>query len=191
MPVLHRGSHGTPSGFFLSFTGGSPTFGRWQAHSRVRSLQDPPHGAALGLSVPLGRGAKRWTTHPDGVHSCTPHSRTHTAPRGCTECDVLWQASPVSIPADPVLWSGGPAPTSCLMSRTVHRCPCVSDTVGRRGTCSGCHGARVSAGTLSRLVQARACPGIGVGVESLFSGFLGTAGLCGPECRIGRWWRAC
>ena len=39
-------------------------------------------------------------------------------------CDVLWQASPVSRPADPVLWSGGSALTLCIMSRTVHRCPC-------------------------------------------------------------------
>ena len=31
-------------------------------------------------------------------------------------------------PADLVLCSGGLALTSCIMSRTVHRCPCVSDT---------------------------------------------------------------
>ena len=41
---------------------------------------------------------------------------------------MFWQASPVSRPADLVLWSGGSAPTSCIMSWTVHRCPCVSDT---------------------------------------------------------------
>ena len=61
------------------------------------------------------------------------------------ECDVLWQASPVSTPADPVLWSGGSARTSCLMSPTVHRCPCVSDPVARCGTCSGYHCTWVSA----------------------------------------------
>ena len=51
----------------------------------------------------------------------------------CGECDVLWQASLVSRPADPVLWSGASAPPSCIMSRTVHRRPC------------GCHCVRVSA----------------------------------------------
>ena len=52
----------------------------------------------------------------------------------CGECDVLWQASPVSRPADLLLWSGGSAPTSCIMPRTVHHCPCVSDAVARCGT---------------------------------------------------------
>ena len=28
--------------------------------------------------------------------------------------------------ADPVLWSGGLAPTSCMMSQTVHHCLCIS-----------------------------------------------------------------
>ena len=70
---------------------------------------------------------------------------TLRAPPIAGECDVLWHASPVSRPADPVLWSSGSALTSCLMSRTVHHCPCVSDTVARRGTCGGCHRLRVSA----------------------------------------------
>ena len=34
-------------------------------------------------------------------------------------------------------WSTGSALTSCIMSRTVHHCPCVSDTVARCGTFSG------------------------------------------------------
>ena len=65
----------------------------------------------------------------------------------CACSAVLWQASPVSRPADLVLWSGGSAPTSCIMSQTVHHCPCVSDTVARCGTCSGCHCSRVNADT--------------------------------------------
>ena len=67
--------------------------------------------------------------------------------RGCGGCDVLWQASPVSRPADLVLWSSGSALTLCLMSRTVHHCACVSDTVAHCGTCGGCHCLRVSADT--------------------------------------------
>ena len=59
-------------------------------------------------------------------------------PRSCGEGDVLWQASPVSRLADLVLWSGGSTPTWCSMSRTVHCCPCVSDTVARCGTFGGC-----------------------------------------------------
>ena len=78
--------------------------------------------------------------------------------RSCGECDVLRQASPVSGPADLVLWSGGSALTSCIMSRTVHRCPCVSDTVARCGTCAGCHCVRVSA-PLTALRRAPGAPG--------------------------------
>ena len=66
------------------------------------------------------------------------HHPLYVFPRGCGEWDVLWQASPVSRPADLVLWSSGSALTSCIMSWTVHHCPCVSDTVAHCGTCSGC-----------------------------------------------------
>ena len=52
----------------------------------------------------------------------SPTPRPHTRSRG--ECDVLWQTSPVSIPADLFLWSSGSALTSCIMSRTVHRRLC-------------------------------------------------------------------
>ena len=55
--------------------------------------------------------------------------------------------SPVSIPADPVLWSSGSALTLCIMSWTVHHCPRVSDTVAHRGTCGGCHCLCTSADT--------------------------------------------
>ena len=79
--------------------------------------------------------------------------------RGCGECDVLWQASPASRPADLVLRSSGSAPTSCIMSRAVRRCPCVSDTVARCGTCSSCRCLRVSADTpLTALRRAPAPP---------------------------------
>ena len=46
-----------------------------------------------------------------------------------------------------VLWSVGLAPTSGIMSGTVHHCPCVSDTVTRSRTCGGCHCLRVHADT--------------------------------------------
>ena len=65
---------------------------------------------------------------------------THTWSHG--ECDVLWQASPASRPADPVWWSCGTALTSCIMSQALHRCPCVSDTAacllgGHHDMCCG------------------------------------------------------
>ena len=73
----------------------------------------------------------------------TPSPRTSPPPLSALpgaagECDVLWQASPVSRPADLVLWSSGTALASCIMSRTVHRRPRVSDAVAHCGTCSGC-----------------------------------------------------
>ena len=46
------------------------------------------------------------------------------------------------------------------MSQTVHRCPCVFDTVARCGTCGGCHCLRVSADTpLTALRRAPSAPG--------------------------------
>ena len=51
------------------------------------------------------------------------------------------------VPQNLILWSGGSALTLCIMPRTVHHCTCVSDTVARCGTCSGCHCRRVPADT--------------------------------------------
>ena len=81
---------------------------------------------------------------PWAVWSPPPPQKKIEAP-GCVECDLLGQALPVSKPGDQVLWSSGSALTSCIMSRTVHHCPCVSNTVAHCGTCSGCHCWRVSA----------------------------------------------
>ena len=59
-----------------------------------------------------------------------------TAITSASGCNVLWQASPVSRLADLVLWSSGSALTSCIMSRTVHHCPCASDAGAQCWTCS-------------------------------------------------------
>ena len=63
---------------------------------------------------------------PLPMHPSPPPPHT---PWSCSECDVLWQASPVSRPADLILWSDGLAPTSRILSRTVHHCPKCSSSL--------------------------------------------------------------
>ena len=105
----------------------------------------------FGGCLPWGR------CNPDGAAVPLPYQVRHTRSR--SECDVLWQTSPVSIPADLVLWSSGSALTSCIMSRTVHRSLCASAAAARCGTCSNCHCLRVSADTpLTALCGARHAP---------------------------------
>ena len=84
----------------------------------------PPLGFA-SADTPPGEGAIRMGQRYQVLHTWS-----------CGGCDVLWQASPVSRPADLVLWSSGSALTSCIMSRTVHHCPWASDAVAQSGTCS-------------------------------------------------------
>ena len=116
----------------------------------------PEQGASttrnrFGGCLPWGR------CDPDGAAVPLPYQVLHTRSRG--ECDVLWQTSPVSIPADLVLWSSGSALTSCIMSRTVHRRLCASAAAARCGTCSDCHCLRVSTDTpLTALRGARHAP---------------------------------
>ena len=59
--------------------------------------------------------------------------------------------------------------------------------LARRGRDRGAHKSHPH----TPLAQARACLSNGVGVEPLFSGFFWDRCCCGPECRIGRLWRAC
>ena len=114
----------------------------------------PPHhhptsdGLEQGASTIRNRfgGCLPWgRCDPDGAAVPLPYQVLHTRSRG--ECDVLWQTSPVSIPADLVLWSSGSALTSCIMSRIVHRRLCASAAAARCGTCSDRHCLRVSADT--------------------------------------------
>ena len=78
----------------------------------------------------------------------------------CIEEIGLWPSEPLSAapPPPPQSLQGlqGPpppkvtfppalVPTLCVMSRTVHHRPCVSDTVALCGACGGCRCVRVSA----------------------------------------------
>ena len=77
--------------------------------------------------------------------------------------------------------SSGSAPTSCLMSRTVHHCPCVSDTVARCGTCSGYHCWRASADSpLTALCRASVPPWSGpcIGMVVWVGGCACAWGMC-------------
>ena len=116
----------------------------------------PEQGASttrnrFGTCLPWGR------CDPDGAAVPLPYQVLHTRSRG--ECHVLRQTSPVSIPADLVLWSSGLALTLCIMSRTVHRRLCASAASTRCGTCSDRHCLQVSADTpLIALRGARHAP---------------------------------
>ena len=126
--------------------GGPPvphTLGLCRPHCTVVALAGHPAGV-----VDVGPRASR--PRPTGIEESTP----------CSECDVLWQASPVSTPANLVLWSSGSALTLCSMSRNMYHCPCVFDTVAHCGTCSGCHRVRMSVDTPLTTVGPR-CPRFG------------------------------
>ena len=135
----------------------------------------PEQGASttrncFGGCLPRGR------CDPDGAAVPLPYQVLHTRSRG--ECDVLWQTSPVSIPADLVLWSSGSALTLCIMSRTVHRRLCASAAAARCGTCSACHCLRVSADTpLTALRGARHAPRSGPWNDMVWV----RVRECGPE----------
>ena len=109
-------------------------------------LQCPPPPPPLGAFGPFLRGGESRTkartrpTRGQGVCRISKNRRGGGPPQTPSP-------SPASRPADPVLWSRGSALTLCITSRTVHRRPCVSDTVARCGTCGGCHCVRVSADT--------------------------------------------
>ena len=89
----------------------------------------PPGRNFASADTPPGEGAIRMGQR----YHC--HNKCYTL-GSCGGCDVLWQASPVSRPADLVQWSSGSALTLCIMSRTVHHSPCASDAVAQCGTCS-------------------------------------------------------
>ena len=137
---------------------------QFPSHRRAASAPPPPPAASdgpkQGASSTRNRfgGCLPWgRCDPDGAAVPLPYQVLHTRSRG--ECDVLWQTSPVSIPADLVKWSSGSALTLCIMSRTVHRRLCASAAVARCGTCSDCHCLRVSADTpLTALRGARHAP---------------------------------
>ena len=132
----------------------------WKGRSPPPPSQAGSDGPEQGASTTRNRfgGCLPWgRCDPDGAAVPLPYQVLHT--RSCGECDVLWQTSPVSIPADLVLWSSGSALTSCIMSGTVHRRLCASAAAARCGTCSDCHCLRVSADTpLTALRGARHAP---------------------------------
>ena len=106
------------------------------ANSRAR--QPPPPPALMPTSDGPGQGASTTRFRFSGYPSwgrCDPNSAAAPLPSqvlhtwSCGGCDVLWQASPVSRPADLVPWSSGSALTSCIMSRIVHLCLCRCGTV--------------------------------------------------------------
>ena len=109
---------------------------------------------------PAGRGHCTfawWDRYPTRAHTPPPPRTDLTSKRCGTGHQVyhtqylpaFMQPSPPlpSRPADLVLWSCGWALTLYIISRTVHHCPCASDTVAHCGTCSGCRCLRVSADT--------------------------------------------
>ena len=149
IPCAHRWFHRTHQGPSGGPLGAPPP--------PPRSASDGPEQGAsttrnrFGGCLPWGR------CDPDGAAVPLPYQVLHTRSRG--ECDVLWQTSPVSIPADLVLWSSGSALTSCIMSRSVHCRLCASAAAARCGTCSDRHCLRVSADTpLTALRGARHAP---------------------------------
>ena len=122
-----------------------------------------------------------------------PPAPTHTYSGSCGECDVLWQASPVSRPAVLVLWSGGAAPTLCIMSRTVHHCPCVC--LRHRGTLRDLWWLPLLAGErrLTALRRAPSAPGQAHEVTCLCMHRVHGHGhrvwkLHCPGLRLGVWW---
>ena len=134
-------------------------------HTQVSYPSPPPFppasdGPEQGASTTRNRfgGCLPWgRCDLDGAAVPLPYQVLHTRSR--SECDVLWPTSPVSIPADLVLWSSGSALTSCIMSGTVHRRLCALAAAARCGTCSDCHCLQVSADTpLTALRGARHAP---------------------------------
>ena len=130
--------------------GGGGAAGPWDTNSPPRP---PPRGASdssllkllcsgpwlCPIAPPPPQGGLRPTVSWGGRGVGVPTQGVAPPPppqMSCSECDVPWQASPTcGLVARPS------APTSCIMSRTVPRCPSVCDTVAHGGTSGGCHSA--------------------------------------------------
>ena len=91
--------------------------------SETPALPPPPLCAPrwMGLNRGPPPPGTAWVEAPPGAAVPLPYPVLHTW--SCGECADLWQASPVSKPANPGLWPGGSAPASCIPSRTGHHCP--------------------------------------------------------------------